>query len=138
MQTTRHVVDYALKRHRALEAAQHPHSRAREAVCDADPLLVRSAYHHGEPLPDPCPLCDHQPLLKLRYVFGAQLGQYSGRLKTPAELVEMETEFGEFMVREVEVCTECGWNFMTLSYVLGDGITRRPPRRQKTVEDIYG
>ena len=38
----------------------------------------------------------------------------------------------------VEVCQECSWNQMILSYKLGDGIKRKPPRRQQTVEDIYG
>ena len=47
-------------------------------------------------------------------------------------------EFGEFTVRVVEVCVDCGWNHMTSSFLLGDGVKRRPPRRQKTVEDIYG
>jgi hypothetical protein len=74
----------------------------------------------------------------LNYTFGEQLGQYSGRIKSPAELEEMENEFGEFRVCVVEVCTECGWNHMITSYLLGDGVTRRPPRRQRTVEDIYG
>jgi hypothetical protein len=27
---------------------------------------------------------------------------------------------------------------MILSYLLGDGVKRKPPRRQQTVEDIYG
>ena len=53
-------------------------------------------------------------------------------------LAEMETEFGEFRVCIVEVCPDCRWNHMTTSFLLGDGKTRRRPRRQETVEDIYG
>jgi hypothetical protein len=74
----------------------------------------------------------------LSYAFGEQLGQYSGRIKSTAELDEMQSNFGEYLVRVVEVCTSCRWNFMIRSFVLGDGVYRRPPRRQKTVEDIYG
>jgi hypothetical protein len=44
----------------------------------------------------------------------------------------MATEYGEFTVYVVEVCTECGWNHLALSFVLGDGIDRRPPRRRRS------
>ena len=77
-------------------------------------------------------------LVTLSYVFGEQLGQYSGRIKQTPELEEMAHEFGEFKVVVVEVCLECHWNHMILSYLLGDGVKRKPPRRQQTVEDIYG
>jgi len=76
-------------------------------------------------------------LLSLNCVttFGDQLGQYSGRIKTPDELSEMEREFGEFRVYIVEVCRDCSWNHLCSSFVLGDGIERKPPRRVRTLED---
>ena len=40
----------------------------------------------------------------------------------------MAYEHGQFRVYVVEVCTGCGWNHLTLSYVLGDGVPRRPLR----------
>lgn len=138
MWSKREVIDYALQRRSMLRSL---HGRVRSLTpaeaCDADPLLVRSAFHHGEPHDKPCPIC-HKSMRLLRYVFGSQLGQYSGRIKSSAELEEMEDEFGEFTVRVVEVCPDCGWNFMIESFLLGDGIVRKPPRRSKTVEDIYG
>ena len=70
-------------------------------------------------------------MVNLHYVFGEQLGQYSGRIKSTAELDQMQNEFGEFTVRVVEVCTDCGWNHMISSFLLGDGVKRRPPRRQR-------
>ena len=76
--------------------------------------------------------------MNLNYVFGEQLGQYSGRIKSPSQLDEMQDEFGEFKVCVVEVCTECGWNHMIKTYLLGDGRKRKTPRRRKTVEDTYG
>ena len=100
-------------------------------------MLIRAALHHGEVADQRCPICDSL-MVNLNYVFGEQLGQYSGRIKSTQELDEMQSEFGEFTVRVVEVCTDCGWNHMTSSFLLGDGVKRRPPRRQKTVEDIYG
>ncbi len=139
MWSKRQVVDYALQRRHTLEALRRPSRTLTPAdACDADPMLVRAAMHHGELSSVPCPVCRSKHMVNLNYVFGDQLGQYSGRIKSTAELEEMQSEFGEFKVCVVEVCTECGWNHMISSYLLGDGVKRRPPRRQQTVEDIYG
>lgn len=139
MWSQREVVDYALQRRATLEALRRPGGRmARREACDADPMLLRAAKHHGESNGDTCPVCDSRDFTQLRYVFGDQLGQYSGRIKRTAELEEMAHEFGEFKVVVVEVCLNCSWNFMIMSYLLGDGVKRKPPRRQLTVEDIYG
>ena len=139
MWSQREVIDYALQRRRTLQSLHQPGSRiARLDICDADPMLVRAAKHHGEPSHVPCPVCSSKDLVNLQYVFGEQLGQYSGRIKRTTELEEMAHEFGEFKVVVVEVCMACNWNHMILSYLLGDGVKRKPPRRQQTVEDIYG
>lgn len=138
MWSRRQEVDYALQRHMTVQSLKRPQRRLEgDSVCDADPLLTRAAQHHGEESRVPCPVCASR-LLNLNYVFGEQLGQYSGRIKSTPELDQMQSEYGEFKVCVVEVCTECGWNHMIASYLLGDGVKRRPPRRQQTVEDIYG
>jgi Family of unknown function (DUF5318) len=139
MWSQREVINYALQRRATLEALRRPGNRlARQEACDADPMLVRAAKHHGEPASASCPVCQKQELMELNYTFGEQLGQYSGRIKRTSELEEMAHEFGEFKVVVVEVCLSCHWNHMILSYKLGDGVKRKPPRRQPTVEDIYG
>lgn len=138
MWSRRQEMSYALQRRATLEALRRPTRAMVPDPCDAEPILVRSALHHGEPSQVPCPICENDRLANLNYVFGSQLGQYSGRIKSTDELVEMQDEFGEFKVCVVEVCTDCGWNHMITSYLLGDGKKRRAPRRQKTVEDIYG
>lgn len=138
VQTQRERVSYALQRRSVLESLRRPGAALRADPCDAEPLLISSALHHGEPAGIACPVCASNKLMNLNYVFGDQLGQFSGRIKSSAELDEMETQFGEFKVRVVEVCPDCRWNHLIESYLLGDGIKRRPPRRQKTVEDIYG
>jgi hypothetical protein len=139
MWSRREEVDYALQRRHTLQALKRPqHILDGTDACDADPLLLRAALHHGEESAVPCPICDASRLVNLNYVFGEQLGQYSGRIKSTAELEEMQSEYGEFTVRVVEVCVDCGWNHLITSYLLGDGVRRRPPRRQRTVEDIYG
>ncbi|MEA4943989.1 MAG: DUF5318 family protein [Propionicimonas sp.] len=139
MWSKREEVDYALQRRNTLQALRRPQrTLTRSDVCDADPMLVRAAMHHGEESSVPCPLCHGRKLVNLNYVFGDQLGQYSGRIKSTTELDEMQNEYGEFKVCVVEVCLDCSWNHMIASYLLGDGVRRRPPRRQQTVEDIYG
>lgn len=139
MQTQRNVVSHALQRRHTLEALRSPQvDLSAPTACDADPMLVRAAMHHGESLNHDCPVCESPRLALLRHAFGHQLGQYSGRIRTLDELEEMEHQFGEFHVYEVEVCPDCLWNHILVDYVLGDGRRRRPPCHQPTVEDIYG
>lgn len=139
MRTRRLEVSYALQRRAKLEALRRPgRGLDEDDPCDAEPLLVRAALHHGRVSDEECPICASDRLMLLDYVFGDQLGQFSGRIRSPEELEEMQYQFGEFTVREVEVCPDCRWNHMTRAYVLGDGRKRRAPRRQETVEDIYG
>lgn len=137
MWSRRLEVSYALQRRARLEALRRPDRALMDDPCNADPLLVSSAVHHGEPSGSECPICASDQMKVLNYVFGDQLGQFSGRIKSTEELDEMQTQFGEFTVRVVEVCPDCRWNHMISSYTLGDGKKRRPPRRQQTVEDIY-
>ncbi|MDR2974916.1 MAG: DUF5318 domain-containing protein [Propionibacteriaceae bacterium] len=139
MRTKRKSVDYSLQRRRTLEELQGAlRTMVSHDALDADPMLVRAALHHGELSERRCPVNNCGRLLLLNYTFGDQLGQYSGRIKSDEELEQMEDEYGEFTVYVVEVCPECGWNHVVESYVLGDGVTRKPPRRIATVEDIYG
>ena len=130
----RDEIDYSLDRRATLQALFRGAASAAEA-CDADPYLKRAAKHHGEQTKRDCPVCRKREIRELRYVFGDQLGQYSGRIKTPDELSEMEREFGEFRVYIVEVCRDCSWNHLCASFVLGDGKERKPPRRVRTLED---
>ncbi|MGO1489378.1 MAG: DUF5318 family protein [Arachnia sp.] len=85
-----------------------------------------------------CRVCESSPMRHPNYGFGEQLGQYSGRITSSVDLEAMQNEFGEFTVRVAQVCAECGWNHMIRTYLLGDGQKRRPPRRRKMVEDMYG
>jgi len=133
----RSVIDYALARRATLESLLEGGAYASD-VCDADPYLLRAAKYHGVPSGRECPVCRRTELLDVAYAFGDELGQYSGRIRSEPELAEMAGEHGEFRVYVVEVCLDCSWNHLTTSYVLGDGVPRRAPRRQRTVEDIYG
>jgi Family of unknown function (DUF5318) len=134
MWSQRAFIDYSLQR-RAVLATLHRNGTARDDVCDADPYTLRAAKHHGELVDCPCPVCRKPELAHLSYVFGDELGQYSGRIKTRSEIEVMAHEHGELQVYVLEVCRSCGWNHLVQSYAVGDGVPRKPPRRQHTVED---
>ena len=128
----RHVLSYALARRHTLETIKTD-AMLREQVCDADPNLLRAAHHHGERTERPCPICTKSELVHVTYVFGDDLGYYTGRIKASPELPVMAHEYGHFRVYVVEVCQRCGWNHLHLSYVLGDGVPRTPPPKPRDV-----
>jgi hypothetical protein len=131
MKTKRGFIDYSLDKRATLLAL----FRGVVDACDADPYLMRAAKYHGEKADRKCPVCKKDSLVELRYTFGDQLGQFSGRIKNGDELDEMESEFGEFSVYVVEVCRDCSWNHLCSTYLLGDGRERKAPRKQRTLED---
>lgn len=137
VESARSVIDYSLQRRALLANLRNGAATTMSDVCDADPYLLRAAKHHGEATEKQCPICRRRELTHLRYTFGDELGQYSGRIKNCAEIEQMAGEHGEFAVYVVEVCQECGWNHLVESYVLGDGVPRKPPRRRRTAEDDY-
>jgi hypothetical protein len=130
----RAVIDYSLARRATLTELFERGVTSLDDACDAHPYLLRAARFHGEPTRQPCPVCGRVNLTHVTYVYGDELGQYSGRIKSTPELEAMAREHGEFTVYVVEVCQKCSWNHLALSYVLGDGTPRKPPRRRRTVE----
>lgn len=131
MWSKRAYVDFTLKK-RATIASIYRGLNTTSDACDADPYLRRAARHHGELTDRDCPMCHKEKVTELQYTFGDELGQYSGRIKNNDELSEMQSEYGEFRVYVVEVCLGCGWNHLSASYLLGDGVQRKPPRKMKT------
>ena len=61
--------------------------------------------------------------------YGDELGPYNGRVKSSHALAQMAAAHGEFTAYVVEVCQACGWNHLTMSFVLGTGVA--PPRRAR-------
>lgn len=131
LRSLRAYIDYTLDKRATLTGL----FRGVVDACDADPYLMRAAKYHGEKVDRKCPVCKKSELVELRYTFGDQLGQFSGRIKSPQELAAMESEFGEFSVYVVEVCRDCSWNHLCSTFILGDGITRKAPRKMRTLED---
>lgn len=120
----RAVVDHGLQRRAALRRLFGGRGLDSD-LCDADPYLLKAARFHGEPVGQACPACRDEGLVTVTYVYGDELGPYSGRIRKGEELPEMAFRFGAFSVYVVEVCQRCHWNFLLTTYVLGDGVPRR-------------
>ncbi|MEJ8281437.1 DUF5318 family protein [Pseudonocardia spirodelae] len=127
MLSPRQVVDYALQR-RALLADVRAGRVGQEEVCDAGAYLLRAARFHGTTTANPCPVCRRDGLAQVSWVFGEGLRHASGSARSAADLEQLAAQVPEFTVHVVEVCTECRWNHLVRSYVLGTGRPRRGRR----------
>ncbi|WP_322766431.1 DUF5318 family protein [Frankia sp. Cr1] len=130
----RSVIDYALAR-RATLADLHAGRVSTTDVCDAHPYLLRAARYHGEATTRRCPVCRNEPLINVTYTYGDELGVNSGRVRPTRDLPALEQRFSELNVYVVEVCTSCGWNHLTTSFVIGTGQPRvRRGSRRRTAD----
>lgn len=131
----RRVVDHTLARRAALRRLILTATGASDHL-DPHPYLLRAARNHGQPVDQPCPWCRAaKQLVHLNYVYGDELGPFSGRLRSQPELRQMAHEHGFFRVYQVEVCCSCGWNHLIRSYVLGDGVPRAALRAPRDLLD---
>ncbi len=113
------VVDYTLARRSALASLRHGRLDTSD-VCDAHPELLRAARNIGEELRDRCPVCSHETLRSVRYVYGEDLKRNNGRVVYPREwLSELATSCEQFTCYVVEVCIDCSWNHLLRSYMAG-------------------
>jgi hypothetical protein len=131
----RRVIDYGLQRRALLTALFGGRAFEGHDVCDADPYLLKAARFHGLTSPDRCPIYRRTDLVHVTYVYGEQLGHVSGSAIDPRRLDDLARDTGSFSVYVVEVCTECRWNHLITSYVLGDGVPRRAPARPRDLLD---
>lgn len=112
-------IDYRLAR-RAVLIDWRLGRLSRPAVCDAHPELLRAARHVGEETGAECPICEKSQLRHVSYVYGDSLKAANGRCITSTdELERLGRACDEFACYVVEVCTECGWNHLTRSFLLG-------------------
>ena len=127
------VVDYALAR-RSVIASLRRGRLDTTAVCDAHPELMRAARNIGEQVSAGCPVCSHESLRWVRYVYGDELKGDNGRVVYPADwLTELSTTHEQFTCYVVEVCVDCAWNHLIRSYLAGRRFRARPvaPRRRE-------
>lgn len=65
-------------------------------------------------------MCDKEKLRQVRYVFGDELKQLSGRVVYPEGWVkELAGDYDEFRCYAVEVCINCSWNHLVACYLVG-------------------
>lgn len=115
----RRLIDYRLAR-RAVLRDWRLGRLSRLDVCDAHPELLRAARHVGEETAQECPICEKTNLRLVSYVYGDGLKGANGRCIThAAELERLGRACDEFACYVVEVCTECSWNHLARSYLLG-------------------
>ncbi len=129
------VVDYGLAR-RSTIALLRRGVLATTAVCDAHPELLRAGKNIGESASGPCPVCSHDTLRWVRYVYGDELKHDNGRVVYPAGwLTELAQRHDNFTCYVVEVCVDCSWNHLVRSYVTGRRweAEATPRRTQKRV-----
>lgn len=109
--------DYRLRRRATLQAVRDG-AKTRDDVCDAHPDLVRAGIHIGTVTTDACPICDEAGLRLVNYAYprltnGRSLG---GAVRTD-DLARRADRYGELDVFEVEVCVNCHWHHLRVSYV---------------------
>lgn len=106
------TVDYALARRRVLRDVERG-ALSKLDVCDAQPELMRAAINVGEPADFTCPICEADTVVYVQYVYGNGLRTANGRcISMPGELEQLRRKHDEFDTYEVEVCTDCRWNFL--------------------------
>jgi hypothetical protein len=122
----RRHTDYALARRALLRDLRQGTVRRLE-VCDAHPELVRAARHVGEPAGHACPICDARHVSYVSYVYGDGLRDANGRcIVHESELDRLDERHDEFVRYVVEVCPDCGWNFLTRRELHGRRHAARP------------
>jgi len=113
------VVDYGLARRSVLVSLRRGVLDTTD-VCDAHPELLRAAKHIGEERFEACPVCSHQTIRRVSYVFGDELKRNSGRVVYPPEwLGELSRTHDHFTCYVVEVCIDCSWNHLVRAFSVG-------------------
>ncbi|HWL64483.1 MAG TPA: DUF5318 family protein [Actinomycetota bacterium] len=112
-------VDYRLARRAALGSLTRG-SLDTADLCDAHPELLRAGKNIGEPVQDRCPVCSHDALRWVRYVYGDELRHNNGKVVYPLEwLEELTTKYDQFTCYIVEVCIDCAWNHLVRAFYAG-------------------
>jgi hypothetical protein len=113
------VVDYALARRSTIRSLRRGELHTGD-VCDAHPELLRAGKNIGHTADERCPVCSHESLRWVRYVYGDDLRHLNGRVVYPEGwLEELASAHEQFTCYLVEVCVDCSWNHLLRSYLTG-------------------
>jgi len=112
-------IDYRMRRRATLRELEEGRSAASD-VCDAHPDLVRAGTNIGDPLDDPCPVCDADKMRHVTYVFTRRAGRSGagGHAVARDSLLRQVKRHGDLNVFTVEVCLGCHWHHLIESFWL--------------------
>ena len=126
------TVDYRLARRSVLVGIRRG-VLATTDVCDAHPELLRAARNIGTVAEEPCPICSHDSLRRVRYVYGDELRHNNGRVVYPEGwLSELVASHDQFTCYVVEVCIDCAWNHLIRSFSAGRRFAGGPRRASRS------
>ena len=91
----------------------------RENLCDAQPMLKRNAIHCGVPIEEGCPICELGEVYYVTYVFGPRLPAHGRCISTKGELQRLNDRKTHLSAYVIEVCPDCGWNYLVRIASLG-------------------
>ena len=111
-------IDYRLARRHTI-AEFHRGRLSRLDVCDAHPELLRAAHHVSRPTTELCPICEDAPLVLVTFAFGARLPAHGRCVADQQELAKLARRPDESACYVVEVCTECSWNHLARTFLVG-------------------
>lgn len=127
-------IDYTLAKRAVLTEVRRG-GLDRLDVCDAHPQLLRAATNIGAKIDRPCPVCTHDTLREVRFVYGDDLKHLSGRPVYPQQWAEeLATNHDEFRCYSIEVCVDCSWNHLVACYLMGRRFSqksRQPSRARR-------
>jgi hypothetical protein len=116
-------IDYRLaRRHTIAEFRRGRLSRL--DVCDAHPELLRAARNIGRETIEQCPICENAPLVLVTFVFGSRLPSHGRCVTDERELNKLARRSDELACYVVEVCTDCSWNHLARTFLLGGTAAR--------------
>ena len=113
-------IDYRLSRRHTV--AEFRRGRlSRDDVCDAQAELLRAARNVGRVVDEDCPICEESPLVLISFAFGPRLPAHGRCIDGARELARLSRRRDESTCYVVEVCTECRWNHLVRTFLLGGG-----------------
>ncbi len=111
-------IDYRLVRRRAIDEFKRGRL-SRADICDAQPELLRAARNVGEERREDCPICDQCPVVLVSFAFGPRLPAHGRCITTKKELARLSGRSEPVTCYVVEVCPECAWNHLVLTFPVG-------------------